>query len=57
MAVSPERKVYTGVRTVIDRNIHTSMAPVLGGLFHGNIPTWLEAEDAVHLWVSTLATC
>lgn len=56
MAVSPERKVYTGVRTVIDRNIHTSMAQVLGGLFHGNIPKWIEAEDAVHQWVSEFAT-
>lgn len=47
VAVSPERKVYTCVRPVISRSIHTSMAQVLGGLFSGHIPKWIEAEDAV----------
>ncbi len=47
VAVSPEKKVYTCVRTVIDRNIHTSMAQVLGGVFSGHIPKWIEAEDTI----------
>jgi hypothetical protein len=47
VALSPERKVYTCVRMAIDRNIHTSMTQVLGGLFSGHNPKWTQAEDAV----------